>query len=230
MGCYSNDDGSISIPPGKRPVVPVFTSLPRYQPSPKPSSSSTSSIFSPRRRVSSSGPLALKSSRGTGHSGQMRSANRRGSPRGKFTHGQPRENHRGEECPPAVGGSYFVRWSQITEIVGEDPSGTTIGSTEQGSKSNPRNRGRGLGWEDMGAALTGQGQRQKRMKNRVENARKKRKATEHTRLGWLKEIKRDSSGAALGSGIQNPTGAPTSASNRTTTTTEKTGGTNARSR
>lgn len=52
-----------SIPPGKRPVVPDFRTFPRYQPSPKSSSSSTNSILSPRRNVSSSGPRASKSSR-----------------------------------------------------------------------------------------------------------------------------------------------------------------------
>lgn len=50
------------LPAGKRPVFPVATCFPKYHPSPKPSSSSTSSILSPRRRVNSSSPRASNSS------------------------------------------------------------------------------------------------------------------------------------------------------------------------
>jgi hypothetical protein len=49
-------------PPGNKPVAPRVRCLPRYQPSPKPSSSSTSSTRSAFRRVSSSAPRASKSS------------------------------------------------------------------------------------------------------------------------------------------------------------------------
>lgn len=60
------------LPPGKRPVPPFAKCFPRYHPSPNPSSSSTSSILSPRRRVNSSSPRASKSSnrslvRGSSH-------------------------------------------------------------------------------------------------------------------------------------------------------------------
>ena len=58
-----------SSPPGKSPLAELSKCFPRYQPSPKPSSSSTSSILSPRLRFSSSTLRAWKSSRATDGSG-----------------------------------------------------------------------------------------------------------------------------------------------------------------
>ena len=82
--------------------MPVFTTLPRYQPSPKPSSNSTSSILSPRRKVSSSGPLALKSS--TSQGGQLRASGVATTPVKSMikTHGWQRENRRDEDRPQAL--------------------------------------------------------------------------------------------------------------------------------
>jgi hypothetical protein len=51
-----------NLPSGNRPVSPVSVFLPRYQPSPKSSSRSISSMRSPRARLSSSGLRAWNSS------------------------------------------------------------------------------------------------------------------------------------------------------------------------
>lgn len=53
---------TVISPSGKSPVLPFCMCFPRYQPSPKSSSLSISSILSPLRRLNSSGLLASKSS------------------------------------------------------------------------------------------------------------------------------------------------------------------------
>lgn len=53
---------SPSLPPGKSPLPSRPRCFPRYHPSPKPSSSSTNSIRSPRLKVNSSALRASKSS------------------------------------------------------------------------------------------------------------------------------------------------------------------------
>jgi len=52
----------MDVPSGKSPLSPVSVFFPRNQPSPKSSSRSTSSMRSPRRRLSSSGLRAWNSS------------------------------------------------------------------------------------------------------------------------------------------------------------------------